>query len=96
MEPDAEIYSSMLTTFALGKDRKRATTLMQVHSCFLLAGGCPCPSPHSLPGMPLPALKEHGSATECCISCKDHSHVPLVAGALLGSCQTLAAGKHAH
>ena len=36
MEPDAEIYSSMLTTFALAKDRNRAVALMQVHSCFLL------------------------------------------------------------
>ena len=41
MEPDAEIYSSMLTTFALAKDSDRAVALMQVHSCFLLAGGCP-------------------------------------------------------
>eukprot|EP00891_Asterochloris_glomerata_P002251 jgi/Astpho2/2251/Aster-x0521 len=29
MEPDAEIYSSMLTTFALAKDRNRAVALMQ-------------------------------------------------------------------
>ena len=96
MEPDAEIYSSMLTTFALAKDRNRAMTLMQVHSCFLLAGGCPCNSPRTLPGMPLPSLKEHGSAADCCILFKDHSQVSLVAGALLGSCQTLAAGKRAH
>ena len=39
MEPDAKIYSSMLTTFALAKDRDRTVTLMQVRSWILLAGG---------------------------------------------------------